>query len=144
MKYNKQALIEGAQKAINARAVSWLEGKTRHDARQAQRLAEWSSQYQEAWRTAATVIRRKVGKGQPITAGDLPSHGTDRYQEVAFYRTASEYEPWQPTPDLVGAIARLESLDGDQVNTRQLAEVGIESDTLRKITPHMTPGSVSA
>jgi hypothetical protein len=144
VKYNRVALINAGERLIKASKKAWEEDNARHLRREEAREQEWIARHGAAWHEAALVIRRKIAKNQPVTLADLPTTHAGRVGGVALHQPNAEMQPWAPPTGVEATLQCLHAIDSDMVTPRQLNEVGVDTQVLRRIAPYLLAGSVTA
>jgi hypothetical protein len=143
VKYNKAALETAARAALDSNRDWHDKELAQAKAADEQAAQQWRERHAEAWLSACRSIARQLRKGGVVTANDLPKVSDGyRCNDIALHKPPREYAPWREPADLANAATRLAALDLAVVSARQLTELGIEANTLRRITPFLAPGSV--
>lgn len=96
------------------------------------RLTAWLDGNATKWNAAATAIKAKVRKGQPISTEDLPQRGIrwiDTFDETPPPRKFSYRVP----TDLAVVRAALDIVKDDTVTAAELQRLGVKGSTLRTV-----------
>jgi hypothetical protein len=130
MMIKRLELIEKIRTKIAERTERAANNRDRavHDATLAE--AEYVQQTSEAWSKFATVIRRRVRNGQPVTSGDVPDRLRTRSgwgeTGVELFKSAkvkqSDYQP--NVAHLQSMLLVLESSPDELISTSSLERLG--------------------
>jgi hypothetical protein len=135
--FHRELLLGAVEQAIAA-------GKPRHEERQAkaaeayeQDRQAWIDAYGHLWLDAVTSIRRKIRRGDPVLASDLP--GTNRYSRSpdVFSSSPPSRTEYTPSYELVMLRDVLTSLADPKVSTSALRDLGVTAAALRAALGHL-------
>lgn len=144
MKYDRAALAQAAQQALDAHRRSWEEDQAEAADRVTNHQAEWVRDHAEAWRQAIRRIQARLRKGLPVRKEDL---ATDQYHNVLVYQQLRAMERPAPAdsyrpPEDVAMLARLlDTVADDFITSAGLGALGITSGTMRYCLSFMAKGS---
>jgi hypothetical protein len=144
MRYDRAALAQAAQQALDAHRRTWERDQEEAAVKVAQHQAEWVEEHAEEWRRAIRRIQGRLRKGLPVRREDI---ATDRYRQVLEYHPLhSQDHPkpadsYRPPQDVAMLAKLLDTVADDYITSAGLGALGITSGTMRFCLRFMAKGS---
>lgn len=141
MKFNRSELIAAIDKAMEQEETAIAAIRRRNKASDDAHAAEWLSLHGEIWATAATAIRAKLRRGEPITEDDIPRDRTG-YAGKAYYRPKRGESQPARNAELAGLRAVLVAVSDEEIGSTSLRSLGVGANTLRLVVPLLGAASI--
>ncbi len=142
MQFNRSALVEAIDRAIAQEQAVINATRAKNEEASKSHREEWMSLHHDNWQKAATAIRAKLRRGDPVTEDDIPRDRTGYHGGKAFYR-AHRGEPLPTTrTELSGLRAVLDAISDDAVSSNSLRSLGVSVNTLRLVVPLLGAATV--
>jgi hypothetical protein len=141
VKYNREALIEACDRALERDANSWLDRRAKNLQEHASQVANWNHRYAAQWAEVGLAVRRAVREGRPITRDMLP-YDQRRHDSVAVFYPTFDFSKGYEEPRELAFLRRVLDVVTDEfVTTTGLAQLGVSTRTMRDAAWQMAPGS---
>jgi len=141
MQFNRSALIEAIDKAIQLEHAAIVDIHARNAAANDEHRREWLSLHEEKWMKATAVIRAKLRRGEPVVEEDIPRDRSG-YTGKAYYRPKRVSEVPARAAELAGLRAVLDAVADEMIGTTALRSLGVGVNTLRMIVPLLGSATV--
>ena len=141
MQFNRSALVAAIDKAITQEEAAISAVHAQNKVANNEHREEWLSLHAESWQKAATAIRAKLRRGEPITEDDIPRDRAG-YTGKAYYRPRRGESLPARAAELAGLRAVLVAISDDMVSSASLRSLGVGVNTLRTIVPLLGAATV--
>jgi len=141
VKYNRQALIEACDKALERDRVDWHKRRAEQLGQHSRAVAEWSRKYADEWAQAGLEIRRAIRKGEPVTKDMLPTSRRYHDNPAWFYPQFDPNREYRVPEELAFLRHVLDIVTDDVVTTSGLAQVGVSVRMMKDAAWYMAVGS---
>lgn len=141
MKYQKQALIDACDLALQQDETRWHEQRAKHLEEHANQVSIWMARYGEQWAAAGLAVRKAIREGTPVTSAMLPCDRRYGSHIALFAASRSFTGSYQPPVELTFLRRILDVVADDIVTTTALEKLGVSVRTMRDAAWHMAVGS---
>lgn len=141
MKYNRLALIDACDKALEKDAVTWMARRAKNLEEHAAQVNIWNKRYATEWAEAGLAVRRAVREGRPITRDMLPQDRRRHDSVAVFFPSFDFSKDYEPPTELLFLRRVLDVVTDEVVTTTGLSQVGVSTRTMRDAAWQMAAGS---
>lgn len=142
MKFNRAALQQAVEKAVEARRQQYDARLAELEMTRAEEAQRWVKESGPVWEAWLKKTLADLRKGKPVLAAGVPGYNS-RSNHGAYYPTRRETEEYKVPQELHTMRALLPTIADEVVTTAGLKELGISPATVRMAAVHMPPATVS-
>lgn len=138
--FNRLELLRATENAIVQHRAAWGRRQAKRAAAHAKEVADWTKEHADTWKSFGRLVARKIGRGDPIRAEDLPGGG--RHYLPTFSGKDPATEEYTVPESLTVLATTLHLLTDEKISAASLRDLGVRADTLHhalQLMPRNTP-----